>query len=281
MSKKTAKFELSFHYLLFCANLEQKYLIQEVVKMKNKKFLVALVGFLALFLAGCAHSSQKKQNTLPSAKTILTNAQKTKFKSMHANWAEKSSGKIMQKAEAQYVKNPTVVYTNVSTTGNHYKMWIEGKNNYIQMKGTSTNRWFKTKLSKNSSYSVITDNLNNMLVPFTDIAKIFKVKRAGTNYVLIYQGNSKEIWNAIISDSAITSLIGIDLDDVKPIKHNIKIDVDHNYSVNNVKVASTYKDDGKIKTFTMNADQINQIKQLSVPNNIKKSAVDLGKLDKK
>lgn len=48
-----------------------------------------------------------------------------------------------------------------------------------------------------------------------------------------------------------------------------------------MKVASTYKDDGKIKTFTMNADQINQIKQLSVPNNIKKSAVDLGKLDKK
>lgn len=30
----------------------------------------------------------------------------------------------------------------------------------------------------------------------------------------------------------------------------------------------------------MNADQINQIETLSVPNSIKKNAVDLGKLDK-
>lgn len=249
--------------------------------MKNKKIFICLIGLFVLLLTGCSSSNNKKKdNSLPSAKTILTNAQKNKFSSMHVNWTEDIAGKTTQEAEAQYVKNPTVIYANVSTTSNHYKMWIEGKNNYIQMKGTSTNRWFKTKLAKNSTYSVLTDSLNSMIVPFIGTSKNFKVKQKGNNYALIYKGNNKKIWNAIISDSTVTALIGIDLDNVKPINNEIQIDVDKNYDINDVKVSSTYKDDAKKKTFTMNADQINQIETLSVPNSIKKNAVDLGKLDK-
>ena len=159
-------------------------------------------------------------------------------------------------------------------------MWIEGKNNYIQMKGTSTDHWFKTKLGKSSSYAVLTDSLNNMLDPFVAANKQFKVTKKGNDYVLSYKGNNKKIWNAIVSDSAITALIGIDLDDVKPINNEIKIDVDKNYNITDVKVVSTYKDDGQKRTFTMNADQIDQIKNLSVPANVQKGAVDLGKIGK-
>lgn len=248
---------------------------------KNRKIFVCLISLLLLLLAGCsAGNNSSKTNTLPSAKTILTKAQKTKFNSMHVNWTESTNGRITQKAMAQYVNNPTVVFANVSSTSNHYKMWIEGKTNYIQMKGTNTNHWFKTKLTKSNTYSVLTESLNNMVVPFIDISKVFKVKAQGNNYALIYKGNNKKIWNAIVSDSAITALIGIDLDNVKPINNEIQIDVDKNYSINDVKVTSTYKDDSKKKTFTMNADQINQIKNLTVPASVKKGAVDLGKLDK-
>ena len=248
---------------------------------KNKKIFVCLIGLFALLLVSCStNSSKKKANSLPSAKTILTNAQKNKFNSMHVNWMENTAGKTTQEAEAQYVKNPTVVYANVSTPSNHYKMWIEGKNNYIQIKSTITNLFFKTKLTKNSTYSVLIDSLNSMLVPFIDASKNFKVKQNGNDYALIYKGNNKKIWNAITSDSAVTALIGINLDDVKPINNEIQIDVEKNYSINDVKVSSTYKDDAKKKTFTMNADQINQIKTLSVPTSIKKNAVDLGKLNK-
>lgn len=128
--------------------------------------------------------------------------------------------------------------------------------------------------------AVLIDSLNSMLVPFIDASKNFKVKQNGNDYALIYKGNNKKIWNAITSDSAVTALIGINLDDVKPINNEIQIDVEKNYSINDVKVSSTYKDDAKKKTFTMNADQINQIKTLSVPTSIKKNAVDLGKLNK-
>lgn len=111
-------------------------------------------------------------------------------------------------------------------------MWIEGKNNYIKMKGTNSQHWFKTKLSKTSAYGAITDSLNgSLLMPFIPTAKSFKVKQNGKDYLLIYKGNNKKIWNAIISDSAFTALIGIDLDNVKPIKNDIQINVDQNYHI--------------------------------------------------
>ena len=249
---------------------------------KNKKFIIGLIGIFVLLLAGCStnKTTTKKENTLPSAKTILTKAQKTKFDSMHATWDETENGTTIQKAEAQYVKNPAVIYANVATASNHYKMWIEGKTSYIQMKGTSSNHWFKTKLGKSNSYAVLTDSLNNMLDPFVATNKSFKVKPNGNDYTLSYKGNNKKIWNAIVSDSAITVLIGIDLDNMKPINNEILIDVDNSYHITDVKVVSTYKDEGTNRTFTMNADQIDQIKHLEVPANVKKGAVDLGKMSK-
>lgn len=249
---------------------------------KNKKFIIGLIGIFVLLLAGCStnKTTTKKENTLPSAKTILTKAQKTKFDSMHATWDETENDATIQKAEAQYVKNPAVIYANVATASNHYKMWIEGKTSYIQMKGTSSNHWFKTKLGKSNSYAVLTDSLNNMLDPFVATSKSFKVKPNGNDYALSYKGNNKKIWNAIVSDSAITVLIGIDLDNVKPINNEILIDVDNSYHITDVKMVSTYKDEGTNRTFTMNADQIDQIKHLEVPANVKKGAVDLGKMSK-
>ncbi|KRM04248.1 DUF6612 family protein [Lactobacillus kitasatonis] len=249
---------------------------------KNKKFIIGLIGIFVLLLAGCStnKTTTKKENTLQSAKTILTKAQKTKFDSMHATWDETENGATIQKAEVQYVNDPTVIYANVAAASNHYKMWIEGKTSYIQMKGTSSNHWFKTKLGKSNSYTVLTDSLNNMLDPFVATSKSFKVKPNGNDYALSYKGNNKKIWNAIVSDSAITVLIGIDLDNVKPINNEILIDVDNSYHITDVKVVSTYKDEGTNRTFTMNADQIDQIKHLEVPANVKKGAVDLGKMSK-
>ena len=99
---------------------------------------------------------------------------------MHTTWNETENGQTIQKAEAQYVKDPTVIYANVATASNHYKMWIEGKNNYIQMKGTSSSHWFKTKLGKSSSYAVLTDSLDNMLDPFVATSKSFKLNPMAT-----------------------------------------------------------------------------------------------------
>lgn len=251
------------------------------MKFKNKNILLVLVGMLAVFLAGCSVQTSKKTNTLPSAKSILTKAQKDTYKSMHASWVEADSAKILQKADLKYTTNPTVVYADVAAASNHYKMWIQGKTSYIQMKGTSSSHWFKTK-SKDNDYSSLIKTLNgSLLTPFVNLGKQFKVKRNGNGYVLQYQGNNKKIWNAIVSDSGVTSLIGIDIDDVKPIEDNIQIKVDGDYHLTGAKIAASYRDDGEKKKFTMNVDQIDQVKKLAIPTSIKKNAVDLGKLNQK
>lgn len=274
----------TFYYLPFCAIFKLNYpkkKCKNEMKFKNKTLILGLIAILAFGLSACSQKSTKSENNLPSAKTILNKAQKANYQSMHATWDEKANGKTLQKAEAQYTTKPTIVYANVSATSNHYQMWIEGKNSYIQMKGTSTNRWFKTS-AKAGTYSSFIQSFNgNLLTPFVQLNKKFKVNKKGNDYALTYKGNDKKIWNAIISDSAVTTLIGIDIDDVKPINTEIKIGVDKNYDVNDIKIASTYRDDGEKKTFTMNADQIGQIKKLSVPTEVKKNAVDLGKLGKK
>lgn len=252
------------------------------MKFKNQKFLLALVSVLAIFLAGCANQTSKKTNSLPSAKTILTKAEKDSYKSLHASWVEADSAKTLQKAAVKYTTNPTVVYTDVAATSNHYKMWVKGKTSYIQMKGTSSSHWFKIKSKDNGNYSSLIKSLNgSLLSPFVNLGKQFKVKRSGSGYVLQYKGNNKKVWNAIISDSGVTSLIGIDIDDVKPIESDIQIKVDAGYHLSEAKIASTYKDDGEKKSFTMDVDQIGQVNKLTIPSSVKKNAVDLGKLGQK
>lgn len=241
-----------------------------------------MVGILAVFLAGCSNSkTSKKTNTLPAAKTILTKAQKDSYKSMHATWVEADSTNTLQKAAVKYTTNPTVVYADVAAVSNHYKMWIQGKNSYIQMKGTSSMHWFKTKAKANEYTSLIKTLNGSLLMPFVNLGKQFKIKRSGQGYLLQYKGNNKKIWNAIVSDSGVTALIGIDIDDVKPINTAIRIQVDQDYHMTSAEIASTYRDDGEKKKFTMNVDQIGQVKPLTIPNSVKKNAIDLGKLGQK
>ena len=103
---------------------------------------------------------------------------------MHATWSENSKNEVVQKAEAQNVKILQLILPMLQHNSNHYQMWIEGKNNYIQMKGTNSNHWFKTKLSKASSYSTLTDSLGTILTPFIGTSKLFKVQQTGNSYVL-------------------------------------------------------------------------------------------------
>ena len=133
------------------------------MKFKHQNIIITVLLAL-LFLTACSKTDSNKTANLPTAKTILTKAEKDNFNSMHASWNESANQKTQQKAEAQYTKKPTIIYANVSSNSNHYQMWIEGKNNYIKMKGTNSQHWFKTKLSKTSAYGAITDSLNGSLL---------------------------------------------------------------------------------------------------------------------
>ena len=96
------------------------------MKFKHQNIIITVLLAL-LFLTACSKTGSKKTANLPTAKTILTKAEKDNFNSMHASWNESANQKTQQKAEAQYTKKPTVIYANVSSNSNHYQMWIEGK----------------------------------------------------------------------------------------------------------------------------------------------------------
>lgn len=249
--------------------------------MKKRKFWLTscLLVILGLTLSACSSNNNKSAESLPSAQTILNDAEKTNLKTMRATWQQtNSSGKTLQKATAQYNKKPLVVYANFTTTANHYKMWISGKNNYVQMQGTSTDKWFKTKLSKTSSYAALTDSLaQSALASFNSKSlKKFKVAKTDNGYAISYKGSNKTIWNQLIQNGMITSVIGIDTDSIKPGKVNIMINTDKNYNLTKLSSTVGYKENNSTKNIAVTIDQINQLKNLKVPNKVVKSAVDLG-----
>ncbi len=251
----------------------------------KKKFLNILILFLTiLFALNLAACSQQKKATpkkpaLPSAKTVLINAEGTKFNNMHCQWLQTDNNdKILQKAEVKYSKKPLVVYANFTTNSDHAKMWIEGKKNYIQMQGTATKRWFKTKLSKKSAYQQLTGDLAEAaMISFTKQAKLFKVTQSNNGYAVNYSGTSKKIWNDINQGSMISSIIGVDTDDAKPGQMQITFNTDKKYNLENLKIDAAYQDEGKIRHLKMTIDQINKVGQLKIPASVTKNAVDLGK----
>lgn len=251
----------------------------------KKKFLTILILFLtilfALNLAACSQQKKTapKKPALPSAKTVLVNAEGTKFNNMHCQWLQTDNNdKILQKAEVKYSKKPLIVYANFTTNSDHAKMWIEGKKNYIQMQGTATKRWFKTKLSKKSAYQQLTGDLAEAaMITFTKNAKLFKVSKINNGYAVSYSGKSRKIWNDINEGSMISSIIGVDIDDAKPSQMHIVFNIDKKYNLESAKIDAAYQDEGKIRHLKMNIDQINKIGQLKVPASITQNAVDLGK----
>lgn len=249
---------------------------------KRKLFSLIALAFLALALTACSKSnSNSSKNNLPSAQTVLSKAQNTKFNSMHATWLQTNNkNQTLQKAEARYQKKPLVVFADFTTNSNHYKMWINGKNNYVQMQGTATNRWFKTKLGKASEYAQLTDDLaQSALMTFSSSsAKLFKVAKTNNGYALNYSGKNKKIWKEIIQNTMITSVIGIDTDNIKPGQVTIKINTNQKYDLTKLKIDAAYKEGKSEKHIKMVINNINQLAKMQIPSTVTKSAVDLGSL---
>ncbi|TSO25726.1 hypothetical protein [Lactobacillus sp. LL6] len=250
------------------------------MKRKFKLFTELFLGLILILILSACSTSKSKTSALPKAQTILSTAQNTNLNSLQATWAQTNSNKqTEQKALVKYTKKPLIMYVDFSTPSNRYKMWINNKTNYIQMHGTATNKWFKTKLTDASSYSQLADSIaKNALLNFDDsTAKLFKVKKTTSGYSLTYKGSNKEIWNIIKQNSSLTSTIGVDFSSAKPINSTITINTDKNYKLTNLAVSAKYKIQNKIKTLSMNVDKINKLGKLKVPSSITKNAVNLEK----
>lgn len=245
------------------------------------KAIIILAG-LMLVLTACSKSNNKsttkKSDQLPSATKILSTAEKTSIKSLSAKWQQtNSTGVTTQSATAKYQKKPLVVYANFSTDSNHYKMWVSGKTNYSQDQGTDTSKWFKTKLTKTSAYSEFLDalDMNNLLSFSAQTAKLFKVAKNGSGYLLTYQGKNSQLWKQVINNSAITTMIGIDLNSAKMQNIAVQLKVSHDYQAESMRVSAKYREDGKNYQLKMTLTDINRLKQLKVPSTVTQNAINL------
>ena len=249
--------------------------------MKKKSlFSLLFLALLTIFVSACSKNSVQKNN-LPSPQVILSKAQNTKFKSLHATWLQTAtSGQTLQKAEARFQKKPLTIFAYFTTNSNHYKMWMNDKQNYVQMQGTASNHWSKTKMGKASSYAQLTDQLaQSALMTFSsNSAKLFKVRRSSNGYQLTYTGNNKKIFNEIIQNTMITSVIGIDTNNIKPVKMVISLNTNQKYDLNKLNIDVTYKEKKAPKHIKMIINQINGLPKMQIPSNVTKSAVDLGSL---
>ncbi|MGQ5708238.1 hypothetical protein [Lactobacillus sp. PSON] len=245
-----------------------------------KIFIETVLGLILIFTLSACSTSKSKTNSLPSAKTVLSGAQNTDLNTLQATWTQANSKKqIEQKALVKYNKKPLVMFADFTTSSNHYKMWINNKTNYIQMRGTATDKWFKTKLTNTSSYSQLADSIaKNALLNFDDsTAKLFKVKKTSNGYSLTYQGSSEKIWDIIKQNSCLTSTIGIDFSSAKPVNSDIIINTDKDYKLTNLKVLAKYKNQNELKTLSMKVTDINKLGKLEVPSSVTKNAVNLEK----
>lgn len=250
--------------------------------MKKKNWLgLFFTLLLALTLTACGQNKKvvAPQQQLPTAKTILNKAANTNFKNLRATWLQTSKqGQVLQKAAVQYQKKPLVIYANFTTNANHYRMWIKNKQNYIQMQGTATKRWFKTKMTKSSAYIQLTGDLATAAIAsFDKESKLFKVSKTASGYQVAYSGKNKKIWRDINQGAMISSVIGIDTDNVKPGFMKVIFKTDHAGHLTEANISAAYRDDSYAKQMKLQIDHINDNRSLKVPGQVISSAVSLEK----
>lgn len=250
--------------------------------MKKKNWLgLFFTLLLALTLTACGQNKKVSapQQQLPSANKILSKAANTNFKNLQATWLQTSNqGQVMQKAAVKYQKKPLIIFANFTTNANHYRMWIKNKQNYIQMQGTATNRWFKTKMTKSSAYIQLTGDLATAAIAsFDKEAKLFKVSKTNSGYQVAYSGKNKKIWHDINEGAMISSVIGIDTDNVKPGLMKVIFKTDEAGHLTEANISAAYRDDSSAKQMKLQIDHINNNQPLSVPRAVTSSAVSLGK----
>lgn len=248
--------------------------------MKKRNLFTWAILLLAMVtvLSAC---HRRKPQPAPSPARIIARAEGTKIKSMSASWRQvDQGGKVEQAIDAKYQKKPLVVYADMTTKSNKQKIWLNSQNTYIQSKGTATNRWFKTKISKANDYAQLTDDLSrSILMDLSSYADKFSDATVAKNgdYYLTYSGHSKKLFKSLVNDTMITSVVGIDSNTIKPKHVKFTLVTDHFCSLKSINVQITYVENGQTKQAKVNVNNINKMKHMSVPTSVTKTAVDMTK----
>lgn len=74
------------------------------MKFKHQNIIITVLLAL-LFLTACSKTVSNKTANLPTAKTILTKAEKDNFNSMHASWNESANQKRNKKLKHNTLKS--------------------------------------------------------------------------------------------------------------------------------------------------------------------------------
>lgn len=273
-----------------------------------KKVVLALVLTAGLLLAGCAADNSKggaANQPKINADTVIikTTNQMNKIKNMEMNMSmdiELSDGVTQtMKTHSKYFRAQPFIYqstrienkTGSSNTNVVLEQYVDDQTMYV--KNSNGKQWAKVSFDS-STGKLLKDSLKKQTDPSTqlELLKSFKknmeVKKSGSNYVIRFGGNKKEL-RAFIQKAMLKNLNAtqekatqrsLDVMNFTSMQYTYVVDK-KTYQPKSLNVSFTAKPksdqaSGSLK-MTVHSDisKINQLKTMTIPADVKSKAIEI------
>lgn len=275
-----------------------------------KKVVLAILLTAGLLLAGCAADNSKggaANQPKINADTVIikTTNQMNKIKNMEMNMSmdiELSDGVTQtMKTHSKYFRAQPFIYqstrienkTGSSNTSVVLEQYVDDQTMYV--KNSNGKQWAKVSFDSSSSTGkLLKDSLKKQTDPSTqlDLLKSFKknmeVKQSGSNYVLRFGGNKKEL-RAFIQKAMLKNLNAtqeqaiqrsLDVMNFTSMQYTYVVDK-KTYQPKSLNVSFTAKPksdqgSGSLK-MAVHSDisKINQLKTMTIPADVKSKAIEV------
>lgn len=248
---------------------------KETVPSKNKKIKIIslVIGIIVIILAAIGIYLNAAK---PSASQLLSTSAKTSIKSA------RSIIKIDAQKEdvtqnLDFTDNTThMAIVSKPANSQDQNLWANNERVYTKLK----NKWYYVDISSNQVYQMFFSTMftsskklfteHNYTKFNKNALKEFKVKLDGlSGYYISYNGNDSDVIKGLLQASRLTNSQADSLiNQIQKVSFNIK--TDRKQKLRDLQYTLTYK--GNRGSITFHLSDVNDVKDLQVPNNIAKNA---------
>ena len=264
----------------------------------RKKILTIVTLFTTLLIVLSASGCSKKSNTtnLPTAKSLISKGFNKGLTNGH--FSNSISSKQMKESSTLngYFKGNSLVNMDYSLTAKgktqNESIWFTSNTAYFLLKDNK-GKWIKTSPTANNFDP---DQVTNRFLPSSfeslnkSIEKGALVKQNSNNYTVNYEGASQDVWkslNNLIVDTLNTPGTQ-NMEIVRMINAGQPKTINLTYifdkqtkKLTKMVIKTDFTINGQYEfNWKLNYDELGQHRDLSIPNNIQKDAVDVNKQSK-